>query len=337
MKLASIEKIHSFETHPNADSLVKAKVLEWPVCVRKGEFFEGELIIFIFPDVIVDETNPQFEFMRSRKFRVWQATFRGEPSAGLVQPLSLLNYYVTLNEVELTLNYQEGCDVSEIIKAKKYERPSDLTLRCDCKGNFPNELISITDEDNLLSNPKTINEFLGKECVITTKWDGSSWTGIFNNGEYDVCSRRLKLKDTEGNVYWNISKRYDIENKLRTLGKNIAIQGELCGPKMNGNIPKLKEHELFVFNIKDLDTGKYFDNTECEELINYIGLKSVPIIKEFTWTEETTIKELQEIANNVKYDGNISAEGIVIRTKKMTYSPTLRKMLSVKLINQNYK
>ena len=168
MKLASIEKIHSFEIHPNADSLVKAKVLEWPVVVRKGEFSEGELVIFIFPDVIVDETNPSFEFMKSRKFRVWQAAFRGEPSAGLVQPISILNYYLPKdNGCGFFPNpTQEGTDVSEFIKCKKYERPMDATLRCDAKGNFPTGIISITDEDNALSNPKTVGEFKDKECVI---------------------------------------------------------------------------------------------------------------------------------------------------------------------------
>lgn len=341
MKLASIEKIHSFSVHPNAEKLEKAKVLMWDVCVPKGQYKEGELVIFIFPDVIVDENNPHFDFMRSRKFRVWQAAFRGEPSAGLVCPIHVLNFYVNPNEATFlprdVMLFEEGAEVSEIIKCKKYERPADPTIRCDARGNFPTELISITDEDNLLSNPKVISEFVDKECVISLKYDGSSVTFILNNEDYMVCSRRLSLKDDPNNVFWNMSRKYDIENKLKNYGKNIAVQGEVVGPKMNGNVPQFAEHCIFIFNVKLLDENRYLDYNELVNFCKELDLPMVPIVSEFVWNEVVTLDSLKEIANNVKYGNDIPAEGIVIRPRKMTYSSYLKKMLSVKIINQDYK
>jgi hypothetical protein len=59
-----------------------------------------------------------------------------------------------------------------------------------------------------------------------------------------------------------------------------------------------------------------------------------------------TVDELQEIANKQFYKNGAPAEGIVIRgynfdsaslKMKLAYSNKLQKMLSVKIINQNYK
>ena len=91
-KLASIEKIHSVQKHPNeeVENLEVAKIKEWPVVVKKGQFKNDDLVVFIQIDSIVPDTNPYFEFMRRQKFRVWNAKFKGAPSQGLVCPLSIL-------------------------------------------------------------------------------------------------------------------------------------------------------------------------------------------------------------------------------------------------------
>ena len=52
-KLASIQKIHSIQKHPNADTLSIAKVLQWPIVIKTGDFVENELIVFIQIDSIV--------------------------------------------------------------------------------------------------------------------------------------------------------------------------------------------------------------------------------------------------------------------------------------------
>ena len=72
-KLATIQKLHSIQKHPNeeVEKLEVGKVMEWPVVIPKGQYKEGELVVFIAIDSIVPESNPYFEFMRRQKFRIW--------------------------------------------------------------------------------------------------------------------------------------------------------------------------------------------------------------------------------------------------------------------------
>ena len=257
-KLATIEKIYSIQPHPNkeVERLEVGKILEWPVVIPKGQFHDGDLVVFITIDSIVPESNPYFEFMRRQKFRVWNARFKGAPSSGLVCPLSILNGLVPMQQasdlmpdVKYPIVYV-GDDVSEILKITKYEKPIDLTVRGDAAGNFPTNLISISDEDNMLSYATALSELEGREIYITQKVDGSSTTFIFNNGEFKACSRRWEMKEGSG-FPWAAVNKYDIKNKLATLGRNVAIQAESIGPKLNGNTMELKELEIKVFRIKD--------------------------------------------------------------------------------------
>lgn len=94
MKLASIEKIHSIQPHPNTEveKLEVGLVKAWPVVIPKNTYKDGDLVVFIVIDSIVPN-KPEFAFMERQKFRVWNARFKGSPSAGLVMPLSTLNQF----------------------------------------------------------------------------------------------------------------------------------------------------------------------------------------------------------------------------------------------------
>ena len=337
-KLASIEKIHSVQKHPNeeVENLEVAKIKEWPVVVKKGQFKDGDLVVFIQIDSIVPDTNPYFEFMRRQKFRVWNAKFKGAPSQGLVCPLSILP-----EKAYEGLSFpKEGDDVGEMIGVKKYEKPLDATICGDAKGGFPTHLISITDEDNLLSNPETLKEFENERCYITKKADGSSMTVYHLNGEVGVCSRRWEQK--EGTGLWKIADSYDLPHKMKMFGKNIAIQAEACGGKIQGNPLGLMKPSMYVFNIKELDTGKWYGWEDIKKTCDALGIPHVmAILEDFTFDAFWGIKELQSLANSVVYltdDGKTKGgEGIVLRTMVPKYSAVLGKALSVKILNQEYK
>ena len=332
-KLASIQKIHSFRPHGNADSLVCAKVKGWPVVVCKGEFNEGDLVVFIEIDSIVPAANPYFAFMEKQKYRVWSARFRGEPSQGLVCPLSILGY----SGINWLDQIQEGDDVTEQLGVTKYERPIDASMTGDAKGNFPLNLISITDEKSLLSYPEAIDEFRGNQCYITMKQDGSSLTILWYNGELKVCRAR-ELQESDS-IFWRVVKKYDLPRKLAEWNKNIALQGECIGPKANGNRLGLKEHDFNVFNVKELDSASYFNYGGIVATCEALGVPTVPLLKVFHGEKgfDWTIDQLQEYANSLKYPNGVPAEGIVLRTTQPKYSFALNKNLSVKIVNQGYK
>lgn len=329
-KLAYIEKIHSIQPHPNSDvlRLECAKIKEWPVVIPKGEYKDGDLVVFIEIDSIVPNTET-FKFMERQKFRVWNAKFKGSPSSGLVMPLSILP--------ERDIPYEIGDDVTKILGILKYERPESFVNNGETKGGFPSNLISISDELNLLSYPEALMELDGRDVIISQKKDGSSTTFIYNNSEFDACSRRLKLKENEGFPYQMVNQ-YDIKNKLTNLNKNIAIQAETIGTGMNGNRMGLKDRQIRVFRAKNLDTRVLYTWDDLVVLCSVLNIPTVPFIDRFIFDRTIhTVEYFRNLADKQLYPNGKAGEGIVISPVIPFYSNTLDKFWSLKIINNNYK
>ena len=87
--LASIQKISSVEKHPNADSLDIVKILGWQCVAKLGEFKAGDLCVYVEIDSILPE-KPEFEFLRTGKFRIKTIKLRGQLSQGICFPMSIL-------------------------------------------------------------------------------------------------------------------------------------------------------------------------------------------------------------------------------------------------------
>jgi RNA ligase (TIGR02306 family) len=343
-KLATIQKIHSIQPHPNpeVERLETGLVKAWPVVIPKGQYHNEELVVFIAIDSIVPESNPYFEFMRKQHFRVWNAKFKKCPSQGLVCPLSLIPVAMPATpnmDMNNPLGLKEGDDVTEILGVIKYEKPIDLSVCGDTKGSFPTHFISMTDEDNLLNYPACRDEFMNEQCYLTVKADGSSMTVIHFNGEIMVCSRKLEQK--EGTGFWTIANSYGLPDNLKKMGKNLAIQAEACGGKIQGNPLGLRRPSMFVFNVKDLDTGKWFGYQEIFDLCKQLDIPMVYLAHDvFKFDTTWTIEKLQGIANAVTYvteAGEVhKGEGVVLRPTYYKYSPVLGKPLSVKILNIDY-
>jgi RNA ligase (TIGR02306 family) len=329
MREATIQKILSVESIENADSLEKATVMGWQVVAKKGEFKPGDLCVFVEIDSVLPE-KPEFEFMRPRKFRVKTVRLRGVLSQGIAFPLTILP-----EGTEIT----EGLDVSEIVGVTHYEKPvPGGQTGGKVRSNFP-PYVSKTDEPRIQSNLDLLDEMKGLECVATVKINGTSATYILKDGDYHVCSRNNSFKlddpDNEKNVYIQIGKKYDMKTKLESMGGNFAIQGEIAGPGIQKNPLGLKELELFVFNIYDIDLQKYMDSAQMNRMCFSLGLKPVPIDIFFKF--DHTLEDLLDMAQGRYYGTQQNPrEGIVIRPVTEMFSGVLRGRMSFKVLNNTY-
>jgi hypothetical protein len=107
---------------------------------------------------------------------------------------------------------------------------------------------------------------------ITMKLDGSSMTMFHRDGEVGVCSRNLQLKisdENAGNSFVRMLFDSGLHAVLPTLG-NIAIQGELMGPGIQGNRENLTKFEFFVFDVQLIDEGRNMTATERMALMNQL-------------------------------------------------------------------
>ena len=70
-KLATIEKIHSIQPHPNpeVEKLEVGKVKEWPVVIPKGQFHDGDLVVFIQIERRQLENNSNCKKTNCRKYK----------------------------------------------------------------------------------------------------------------------------------------------------------------------------------------------------------------------------------------------------------------------------
>jgi RNA ligase (TIGR02306 family) len=283
-KLASIQEITALSPIDGADAIEVARILGWNVVVKKGDFKVGDLCVYCEIDSILP-VRPEFEFLRKHHtdtaFRLRTIKLRGQVSQGLALPLSVLPDDFSLIGTKESLVDHEVTDILGIIK---YEPYIPACLAGKIKGNFPS-WIPKTDETRVQNLQGVLDANKGTEVYETEKLDGSSMTvylrRINEGGDFGVCSRNLDLEETEGNSFWRAARMFKIEEALRGYGRNLALQGELIGPGIQGNKYKLKEIEYRVFNVFDIDTEQYLSFRELAAVVKDLGLQMVPVIDVF--------------------------------------------------------
>jgi hypothetical protein len=162
---------------------------------------------------------------------------------------------------------------------------------------------------------KNTNCFFANNILV----HNSSTTFYYNKGEFGVCGRNKKCFN-KSDPKWKVALKYDLENKMKNLGKNYAIQGECIGPKIQGNIYELEEHDIRIFIVYDIDKQKELPLSDMYEICLLLGLKTVPLIE----TEH-------KLVNDIKFYVELSKGKSSINPKK------LREGIVIRLADNNHK
>ena len=312
-KLATVVKIADIQPIVGADAIVVAKVKGWNVVVKVNEYKVGDLAVYYEIDSFLP-IRPQFEFLRRSSykrmgavegFRLKTIRLRGQISQGLLTPIP-----------EGIIEAQEGDDLTQALDIVKYEPPISAQLAGYIKGVFPS-FIPKTDETRI-QNFEGDTGFLplGERVYITEKLDGTSFTCYFNNGVFGVCGRNWELSDTDDNSLWRMAKMLELQAKLTAHGRNIALQGELIGAGINGNLYKLSDHKLYFFTGYDIDTGRrlYFD--ELKWLLFRLEVPMVPVLEQNKYvlpTENLVDAMLRYADGKSVLNAGVDREGVVVR------------------------
>ena len=341
-KLAVVAKVLQLAPIEGADRIERASVLGWHVVAKKGLYGPGELAVMVFPDSLVPKSLLDETYVGDEKVRLKTVKLKGQYSAGLLVPLHVLDSLAAPAGAPAQ-EWVEGDEVSVHLGVEKWVAPAASNLSGKSKGSFPTSIISKTDELNFRSEPKALQEiresrFNGQEFIATLKCDGSSGTFIYKDGQFRVCSRNLELEETEGNVFWEVARKYKLEEALSYSGSELAIQGEVCGPGIQGNPMKLQELTFFAFQLKNIKTWQWLDWDYTSCFCNLHKIPTVPVLHRFTANNFPSSEELQKMANEAKYDnGRTNAEGLVIRSVVPIKSEVLQKSWwSLKVMNQPY-
>jgi RNA ligase (TIGR02306 family) len=212
----------------------------------------------------------------------------------------------------------DGLDVSFPLNIVKWEKPMNAQLAGMARGNFPS-LIPKTDQERVQNLKKEIAGAVesGLQFEITEKLEGSSMTAYLIDGVFGVCSRNLDLKEEGGTTFWQIAREYDLEDKMRIAGlNNFAIQGELIGPGIQGNIYKLSRPMFMVFDVYNINAGSYLTPYDRRALIKVLDIPHAPVLVVDKDLGVGSIDEILQWAEGKSVMGDIvgpEREGLVFK------------------------
>ena len=218
----------------------------------------------------------------------------------------------------------------------------------DHRYPFP-DFIPKTDQERIQNMPEIFEEAIDSRektstYQVTEKLDGTSCTiCLYDDGttqRFLVCSRNYIYQPDGGQtVYGEIVKKYNIKRRLspwnwvdkvlnffgvkdptRPIRKegwpNLAIQGEIIGPKVQGNKYNLEELEFYVFDIFDIRNQVYLTPSETADITLNLGLKHVPLIDGAWELNGQTMESVIKMAEGKTVVGNNpdqEREGLVFK------------------------
>jgi len=337
-KLATIREVKEIRPITGADKIQVAVVDGWECVVKLNEFKAGDKVIYIEIDSIMPE-RPEFEFLRERNFRIRTIKLRKQISQGLVLPLTYLPKRIR--------KYKLGEDVTKLLCIKKYDPekaeeskvvmpgPKNKIDKFLMKFNWYNKYIRKyfvkptkkhfpswifkTDETRVQNMPSQYDKLrqIGSNFFITEKLDGQSFTAYIDSKDnIGICSRNLELSTTEPSNYQRVFETYNLRHILTTLKKEnnantIVLQGEICGPGIQGNKYNFTEPKLFIFNyIVDGKARNYYSMDK--DLLPY-NLQLVPLIDSEVKLPETIAEVVELSKGNSRLVPHQVREGVVIR------------------------
>ena len=198
------------------------------------------------------------------------------------------------------------------------------------KANGWPSWIKKTDEERCQNMPWL---FPGgdEEFTVTEKIDGTSTTfAIYGQGRkqrFYVCSRNVVQADPEracyydSNVYWEMAKKYKVEEALKALMDStteyIILQGETYGAGIQKRDYSMEGHDFAAFNLiikRENGEPVRFDWNAMKMALTPLDIPVVPLVDDAFKIPETCDELLKIAEGNSAIDGKMR-EGIVIRSK----------------------
>lgn len=312
-KLVTLRTISHILPIENADQIEQVVVDGWSLVCQKGIHSVGDTVLYFEIDSFLPSSDERFEsFMKfgittfedKEGHRVKTKRLRGVYSQGVLMPIS------SFPEIE---NPQFGVDYSELVGVVKWEKSEVTGNSGNQKGSFP-DFLRKSDQERIQN---LYNRFMDdqrdQEYVGTLKMDGSSVTAYVKNDPilgipvFGMCSRNQELKfspegtpmEERGKFEQGIINSGIMEKLVNAYlnGYEIAIQGELVGPGIQGNFERHETYQVYAYNIFHIPTQRYVSYNVFKQFSNALKLQIVPEIYGPTKILQKPIKEILEMAD----------------------------------------
>jgi len=240
----------------------------------------------------------------------------------------------------MKIEIKEGLDVGEILEIKKWQPPEPKFYSGGgvvSKKKINPLFDKYTDIENVKNFDSVFNE--SDVIVFTEKIHGTnsrfgnipigtnemgslvyriaSWfrkNVLGHKFEFVYGSHNVQKSGSDNpqhfygeDVWGKVAKRYDLANKIP---EGYIVYGEIAGEGIQDLTYGLKEHTLFVFDIKEVFTGKYMD---WEFVKTFCWDNKLPCVPELYVGQYSEALREDFTSGKSVLDGKTVREGIVIK------------------------
>ena len=313
-RLVTLRKVKDIKPIEGADRIEAYLVDGWWVVDQKGKYNIGDDVLYCEIDSWIPHDIAPF-LSKGKKPREYEGVvgerlrtirLKGQLSQGLLLDTSLIDEYGWA--------WDKDIDYSEMLGVIKWEAPVPVQLSGKVKGNFPS-FFPKTEQQRIQN---LSNEDLQDVFEVTEKLDGTSVSFYLHDGVFGVCSRNWDLEETEENLYWQVARREQVEERMREYQlEGFVLQGEIVGYGIQNNKYSIYVPTVYIYSVYHIPSASYVSGFAAQELADVLELKYVPVVGITPVASgQYTIEDFIEYANKAKSflkDGAL-AEGYVFKS-----------------------
>lgn len=340
----TIRKLDKVWNHPNADRLDLAQVegCAFQFVVGRNEYRAGDEVLYfpvdsvLQPDII-EALGLTGKLSGKEKNRIKTVRLRGEISQGVVCRRDIF-----FGPSSSEFQFRCGDDwknwtpeeITKALKVVKYDPPS-----VPCKSaklvHMP-DMIGVYDIEGADQFPDVVDALMGEKVYISEKLEGMNfWISCAPcmvpyaslpssyRPEISVGQRHHEIQPIEGaeHDFWRVAKAQGLDRFVHVLaadiftGMRVTARGEYLGPGSQGNIYKLPENKVYIFDIMIND-----EYLRPDEYLSWCRMHDVPtppllardvLLKD--WLIGRTIRQASTGESKIACMPNVLREGIVIK------------------------
>ena len=319
----TVETIDQVLPHPNADklSLGKLKGIAFEFVIGKDQFKIGDKVLYfpidsLLPPSIIEALNLTGRLAGKDKNRLKTIKLRGALSQGLVCSVDKL--------LPTDMQDKTSEEITKFLGVTKYDPPPVLEKNANLlplpSGQAPYDI------EGADRNQHIVDLMMDRQVGVMEKMEGQNFSVTRQEDKTFVNQRNFTIQVKEGAVhsFWALAEKFGLLDKVKQIpGREVIIYGEMCGPSIQGNIYKLKQHTIFVFDIRVdnkwmpleemMKTMGFTTPNELGHYVNEQGLAMAPLLFKGTLKEYLKDQSVQSVSNGNSLYGDTLREGIVIK------------------------
>jgi RNA ligase (TIGR02306 family) len=284
----TIETIDTIGPIEGADRIQQATIngLPFVFVIGKDSFKSGDIVLYfpidsIIPPALAEKLGVAGKLAGKSKDRVKTIKLKGVLSQGIVGPFKLLEPFLierwgvdwATKGIEL-----KPSEITEWFGVTKYEPPAILEKGANLKP-LPAGL-SMYDIEGVDRHQNIFALLKNQPIYVSEKVEGSNFSVTFTGEQFFVNQRRFTIEPIEGNehTWWKVAREQGLMDLAKTIYADVnvpvTIYGEMTGPGIQGNIYKIPQHQVYVFDIKIGD--KFMDATKFLEVTSKHNVLTAP-------------------------------------------------------------